>query len=702
MTIRLVGMGQPDVAASSIKSVSQSSECSSVLASFDLAGTSAGSRDVLIDSPDGSSILIDSGFEVVAGRDGLVSVEVVGPEVVRAGRPTVFTITAENTGNTNIRAPLLIVTLPGASTIDVSTLLPTDTQGVTWGSFAPDITVGLERMLLIQLADLPPSQPAFASMSVAAGVGLPSFAVGASAVSGSQADVARGELASAVSDAAFDEPTSQQALQQFGITRSELTLELRDLLEDVKGGLLDYAIVMILGGLGAIALVGLGLTVSAAMQVGLAVAGFGLFLTSAFTILGHWRDDAPSRRNLNVVQLGGWDPNELVGPTGAGVERYVSSTGRLAYAVLFENLESATAAVQEVTVTTQLDPTVIRMGTVFFGPVAFGGTVATPPFGLQKFSMDVDLRPEQDLIVRVTGELDSATGAAKWTLRALDPLTGEPPADPLVGFLPPNVSPPEGDGRVTFTAELQPNLPTGTEVAVNSSIVFDFNPPIATPTWSNTVDADLPGCAVDPLPPRHDPAVGFSVTVGGVDVGSGVAAFDLAVSENGGGLARRVNPSRDPTLSFTGATGVSYGFGCVAVDEAGNLGNIPLIEDTMTRVVPDSGVAGDLDGDSDIDFEDLAVLVAGFGTRNLGSGDPFSFAGGDTITENDGRALAQLCTRMRCVNESGDQSSDPIVLALIIVAVPSLSPAAPAFWVALVAIGIFGIRRLSLSARLER
>ena len=48
--------------------------------------------------------------------------------------------------------------------------------------------------------------------------------------------------------------------------------------------------------------------------------------------------------------------------------------------------------------------------------------------------------------------------------------------------LPPNVSAPEGQGFITFQVTPDAGLPIGTVIENEASIVFDFNPPIATPT----------------------------------------------------------------------------------------------------------------------------------------------------------------------------------------------------------------------------
>src|SRR5262249_5733207 len=57
------------------------------------------------------------------------------------------------------------------------------------------------------------------------------------------------------------------------------------------------------------------------------------------------------------------------------------------------------------------------------------------------------------------------------------------------GFLPPNVTQPEGEGAVLFTMKLKPGFPLGTTVCNDARIVFDFNAPIDTPTFCNTIGA---------------------------------------------------------------------------------------------------------------------------------------------------------------------------------------------------------------------
>ena len=67
-------------------------------------------------------------------------------------------------------------------------------------------------------------------------------------------------------------------------------------------------------------------------------------------------------------------------------------------------------------------------------------------------------------------------------------LTGQPPSDPSVGFLPPNpINGTEGQGFVTYTIRPRKDAETLSTVDAKASIVFDMNEPIDTPPVFNTV-----------------------------------------------------------------------------------------------------------------------------------------------------------------------------------------------------------------------
>ena len=102
------------------------------------------------------------------------------------------------------------------------------------------------------------------------------------------------------------------------------------------------------------------------------------------------------------------------------------------------------------------------------------------------------MRPGVNILVGIDAALDTATGIVTWKFTTLDPATHQFPEDPEDGFLPPNVTSPEGEGEMLFTVSLKPGLGLGTTVCNDASIVFDFNPPIVTNDFCNTIGEPVP------------------------------------------------------------------------------------------------------------------------------------------------------------------------------------------------------------------
>ena len=57
---------------------------------------------------------------------------------------------------------------------------------------------------------------------------------------------------------------------------------------------------------------------------------------------------------------------------------------------------------------------------------------------------------------------------------------------------------------------------------------------------------------------------------------------------------------------------------------------------------------GDLDGDGDVNQNDLNIILAALNTPATGPGDPRDLDGDGMITALDARKLIALCTRPRC------------------------------------------------------
>jgi hypothetical protein len=199
----------------------------------------------------------------------------------------------------------------------------------------------------------------------------------------------------------------------------------------------------------------------------------------------------------------------------------------------------------------------------------------------------VDLRPTQNLLVKIAIGLESTTGLVSARFDSIDPMTGLPPTDPLVGFLPPNVNPPEGQGSVLFTVAPKLELGTGTELRNQASIVFDLNAPILTPEWVNTIDKDRPSSGVLPLS-QNQSTPNFTVSWTGTDVGAGVESFTVYVSDNGGPFAAFLTNTAATSVTFSGERGHTYAFYVIARDHVGNVEGSKDVAEAVTTVLQDT------------------------------------------------------------------------------------------------------------------
>jgi RHS repeat-associated protein len=321
------------------------------------------------------------------------------------------------------------------------------------------------------------------------------------------------------------------------------------------------------------------------------------------------------------------DPNDMFGPAGYGTQHFIQPGGNLLYTVDFENQASASAPAQNVTVTEPLDPN-LDPTTFQFGDIGFGSTVIHVPAGLTSFQTTVDLPAgtpgagSDGLDVDVSASFDVATGLITWTFKSIDPMTLDTPSDPLEGFLPPDATPPEGAGFVTYTVQPKSSTDvTGNTISAQANVVFDTNAPLATPTYVNTIDADPPSSTV--LLPPVETSDTFPVNWAGSDGGgSGIASYDVFVSTNGGAFMPFMTGTTATSASFTGVSGDSYGFYSVATDNVGNIQATPTAAQATTLVAaPTQFISFDANHPATyIDSAGIHVTVtlSGPGTGQLG------------------------------------------------------------------------------------
>ncbi len=236
--------------------------------------------------------------------------------------------------------------------------------------------------------------------------------------------------------------------------------------------------------------------------------------------------DAP-RRTPEPVRS--WDPNDKSGPGGVGDDGYVTALGRMTYLIRFENKAEASAPAYEIvvvdTLAVELDPE-----TVGFGPTSWPGFTMT--------------REGRVLTWRATGI-----------------------------ELPPNVTPPEGEGFVQFSVDTVPGLPDGTRVANRAEITFDINDPIMTNTHVNTLDLTAPTTTMTALAaetPANRLVVRWSAADrAGEAAGAGVYSTTLFASRDGGPFEAVGTTSAD-SLAVDAVPGSTYAFYALATDAVGN------------------------------------------------------------------------------------------------------------------------------------
>jgi RHS repeat-associated protein len=294
------------------------------------------------------------------------------------------------------------------------------------------------------------------------------------------------------------------------------------------------------------------------------------------------------------------DPNDSIGPGGYGPQDFIAPGGPLPYRIDFENEARATAPAQQVIVTDQLDSN-FDWKTFELTGVGFGDTNIVIPPGSQHFLTTVDVTENgQPIEVDIEIGLNPQTGLVTATFQTIDPRTQLPP-DGLTGFLPPEDGTGRGQGYFTYLISPKAGLATGTPIRNIASVVFDTNPPITTDQKDDndpskgvdpakqdliTIDAGPPTSTVAPLPAKETSA-NFTVNWSGQDDpgGSGIASYDVEVSDNGGPFVPFLTGTTQTSATFAGVNAHTYGFLSVATDNVGNIQPTPATAQATTKVV---------------------------------------------------------------------------------------------------------------------
>ena len=571
-TVRLTEEGQTVVTGQATV-VNTSSR---IETTFDLRGQASRNLALEVLNPDGARALAQTPFMVENGGHPQMWVDISGRNMIRLGRENAFAISFGNTGNVDAWGSVLFVAVPKAS---ATKLLPEPARtGVIDPEKVPEfIDSGDERLYsrLIDKVGAGETRQIFLTLSVSGGSGLaiktwitPPFYLGGWPLPTKSAF-------SKLQGSTDDSPSEVDIYtDQFD---AKYRKSIRDHLpeihkEAIDEGFLTYPVTFV--GAGIIALV-FGAEITTAVGIAeLATLGYGLVKAAS---------SYKAVRQLTVVESD--DPNTKVGPGGVLLGHWIQGGHGLSYMILFENLGNARAPAQKVTITDQLDMSRIEIESLELGPISFGNHWYMPLSKIDNLDATYDLRPEKNILVRLNAGLNKNTGLISWQLTSIDPSTGQPPEDPLAGFLPPNTNPPEGEGSVSFLVRPRSDLATGNEVRNKAVITFDTNQAISTTEWLNTIDNTLPTSRVLQLGVTQ--CASFPVRWSGEDSGSGIERFSVLVSEDGGGFNRWQNDTTATAGIFTGQYHKAYAFYSVARDRVGNLEVPPAQPDAFTRVGDD-------------------------------------------------------------------------------------------------------------------
>ena len=304
-------------------------------------------------------------------------------------------------------------------------------------------------------------------------------------------------------------------------------------------------------------------------------------------------NNADNTKTIDAVSSS--TPEDKYGTTGSEspknltteLQRYVSKDNTLTYRIDFWNKETATAPAQQVfvkdTLTTNLNDFTLAF-------TEFGFLRWTVPLsGGQYFNVNIDMRPDMNLIVNAEGNYDYNSREISWTFRSLDPITMELTEDPLAGFLLPIDTSGYQVGWVEYKIEPDKNLPTGAAIINRAWVNFDgigpTNPAPKEAPWLNTIDAVAPISEVKPEITHLD-STSYRVSWFGEDDdgGSGIVYYNIYISEDNVTYKPWITNTSETSAVFTGEINHTYYFYSKAKDGAGNIEKAPLSFDASILI----------------------------------------------------------------------------------------------------------------------
>ena len=224
---------------------------------------------------------------------------------------------------------------------------------------------------------------------------------------------------------------------------------------------------------------------------------------------------------------GALDPNEKLVIS----ERYIQPDQLLVYPIHFENI--GTIEARDIFITDVLD-TNLDLSTL-------------------------------ELLTPDGASIDPATRTLRWELINRDLLPGE-------------------TDNVLLSIKPLPGLPSGTEIRNDATIQFEVFDPFTTNEVVNIIDTTRPSGVMDPLPAETS-TLDFPISWSGTDAVGEIDYYTVLVSEDSGDFTPFVERTSETSAIFTGESGKTYGFICIAVDTAGNIEVQEAVAEALTKVV---------------------------------------------------------------------------------------------------------------------
>jgi hypothetical protein len=601
-SVQLTRTGYSDMTATLIAAAS---DHRSLTGTFNLVGVAPGTWNLVVTGPNAQSVTAQTPFTVESGGEAKLWVDVLGRSQIRAGRTTSFLVNFGNSGDVDLYDAVLILKLPAGVDYHISGPGIVEDPNISSGAVENGqivvpiwllrVNAGSESSFTLDLTTTT-SIPAEPQFEIKAGIFLAPRSLFSETGNPDNIDYS---------------PTYQSILHAVVSSANQVELQSTNLIEGsvnpvgLQPSDLEEALNQAFKKAGAAVLAGtamalvVGFIVAACIEAPLYCPGIipmGIAAEAAIkTLYDVYKLNNPVVEfQMSVWNLFPIDPEDKYGPSGYDapdttpnqLKHWIPPSQPLNYGVDFWNQENATAATVDVIITDSLNSN-LDWSTFKFTEVGFlDWKVPLEPtqyFNVDIPNVSIDFskyfpgQPTVIMTVNVEGTFDPGSGTIKWEFHALDPVTRQPPDNPLAGFLPPITTTGWEVGWVNFKVSPKSDLASGTVISNQAFVKFDANtfmPAPAQGPFINTLDAVPPISAVQ-SPVGLQQCDSFTVSWSGADDtdGSGLRGYDVYVDDLGDANPAypwQANTSANSTM-FTGVPGKTYRFYTRARDNVGNL-----------------------------------------------------------------------------------------------------------------------------------